>query len=65
MHTPVDVHHGRAHTVHQPRATGLTQAYSPHPERFVRHHPVPLPLPTAAWINRPPDDPNSTNATNN
>ena len=65
MHTPVDVHHGRAHTVHQQRATVLTQAYSAHPERFVRHHPVPLPLPTAAWINRPPDDPNSTNATNN
>ncbi len=65
MHTPVDVHYGRAHTVHQQRATVLTQAYSAHPERFVRHHPVPLPLPTAAWINRPPDDPNSTNATNN
>ena len=65
MHTPVDVHHRPAHTVHQQRATALTHAYCAHPERFVRHHPVPLPLPTAAWINRPPDDPNSTNATNN
>lgn len=65
MHTPVDVHHGRAVTVHQQRATVLTQAYTAHPERFVRQHPVPLPLPTAAWINRPPDDPNSTNAINN
>jgi len=65
MHTPVDVHHGHADTVHQQRATVLTQAYAAHPERFVRHHPVPLPLPTAAWINQPPDDPNSTNAINN
>jgi putative transposase len=65
MHTPVDVHHGRAGIVHQHRAAALTQAYAAHPERFVRHPPVPLSLPTTAWINKPPDNPNSTNTINN
>ncbi len=65
MHTPADVHHGHADTIHEQRATVLTHAYTQHPERFVRHHPVPLPLPTAAWINKPPHDPNSTNTINN
>ncbi len=67
MHTPADVHHGRADTIHEQRATVLTHAYTEHPERFVRRHPVPLALPTAAWINKPPDDPNtnSTNTINN
>ncbi|MFZ1911588.1 MAG: IS3 family transposase, partial [Propionicimonas sp.] len=58
MHTPTDVHHGHADTIHEHRATVLTHAYTQHPERFVRHHPVPLALPTAAWINKPPHDPN-------
>jgi len=61
MHTPVDVHHGHAHAVREQRATVLTQAYAAHPERFVRHHPVPHALPVAAWINKPPNDTNSTN----
>ena len=61
MHTPVHVHHGHAHAVHDQRAAVLTQAYAAHPERFVRHHPMPPALPTAAWINKPTDDPNSTN----
>ena len=61
MHTPADVHHGHAHAVREQRATVLTQAYTAHPERFVRHHPVPHALPVAAWINKPPDDTNSTN----
>ena len=65
MHTPADVHHGHAHAVREQRATVLTHAYTAHPERFVRHHPVPHALPTAAWINKPPHDPNSTNAINN
>ncbi|MGV1010721.1 MAG: IS3 family transposase [Dermatophilaceae bacterium] len=66
MHTPVDVHHGHASEVHHQRAAVLTAAYTAHPERFVRHPPVPLDLPTTAWINKPPDDdPNSTNTINN
>ena len=33
--------------------TVLATAYAAHPDRFVRHHPVPPPLPTAVWINPP------------
>lgn len=61
MHTPANVHHGHAQAVQAHRALVLTQAYAAHPERFVRQHPVPHALPTAAWINKPPEDPNSTN----
>jgi hypothetical protein len=32
----------------------LRAAYAAHPERFPRVVPVPPPLPTAAWINKPP-----------
>jgi len=53
MHTPFDVHHGNAATVHAARADVLAAAYNTHPERFVRKQPEPLPLPQAAWINQP------------
>lgn len=53
MHRPVDVHYGRATDVQDHRAKVLTGAYAAHPERFVRHPPVPLALPETAWINRP------------
>jgi putative transposase len=33
----------------------LTAAYTRNPERFVRKHPEPPELPTAAWINKPDD----------
>ena len=53
MHTPTDLHHGRAVEVQARRAHVLTDAYANHPERFVRQPPVPHRLPTAAWINKP------------
>ncbi len=53
MHTPTDLHHATAAEVQTRRAHVLTAAYVNHPERFVRRHPTPLALPTAAWINRP------------
>ncbi len=53
MNTPADVHHGRAESVRQARASVLATAFQATPERFVRKPPEPLPLPTAAWINRP------------
>lgn len=62
MHTPFDVHHGRALAVQEHRAQVLTGAYAAHPERFVRHPPVPLALPQTAWINKPPKE--TTNSTN-
>ena len=53
MHTPSDVHHGHAAAVQAHRGQVLTGAYAAHPERFVRHHPVPPAMPGPAWINRP------------
>jgi putative transposase len=52
--TPEAVHTGRAPDQHDARQQVLAAAYTAHPERFVRQHPVPPPLPTAAWINPPP-----------
>jgi putative transposase len=55
LHTPADVHYGRATAVRQARAEVLSAAYAVHPERFVRKPPEPPPLPSAAWINKPED----------
>jgi putative transposase len=60
FHTPADVHYGRAQLVRARRAEVLDAAYAAHPERFVRKPPVPPPLPTAAWINEPKEDPTTT-----
>ena len=51
--TPEAVHSGRAPDLHRTRCHVLAAAHDAHPERFVRQHPVPPPLPTAAWINPP------------
>ena len=55
-HHPIDLHYGHATTVRAARAHTLSTAYLRHPERFVRKHPEPPDLPTAAWINKP-DEP--------
>jgi hypothetical protein len=47
------IHYGRAELVQAARADVLTAAYQRHPERFVRKHPKPRPIPEAAWINHP------------
>ena len=52
--TPHDIHSGLAAGKWQQRAEVLRAAYAAHPERFPRGVPVPPPLPTAAWINKPP-----------
>ena len=51
--TPHDMHYGLAAAKWQQRAEVLRVAYATHPERFPRGVPVPPPLPTAAWINKP------------
>jgi putative transposase len=53
FHTPADVHFGRADVVQLERGRVLHEAYATHPERFVRHAPVPPTLPGLAWINKP------------
>jgi putative transposase len=51
--TPHDIHYGLAAAKWRRRAEILRVAYQAHPERFPRGVPVPPPLPTAAWINKP------------
>ena len=51
--TPETVHYERAAQFQTIRTAALTTAYAAHPERFVKGPPLPWPLPTAAWINRP------------
>jgi len=53
FHTPAAVHFGRADGIQIERTHVLQTAYAAHPERFVRHAPVPPPLPGPAWINQP------------
>lgn len=61
LHTPADVHHGRAEAVRAARRDVLGLAYAAHPERFVRKPPEPPKLPAAAWINKPTHtDPDNT-----
>ena len=55
MHTPADMHYGRAELIHEQRTRVLATAYLLHPERFVRKLPEPPALPTVAWINKPTD----------
>jgi putative transposase len=63
LHTPADVHHGRADAVRAARADVLDLAYAAHPERFVRQPPEPPKLPQAAWINKPPETEGTNDAT--
>ena len=54
---PHDMHYGLAHAKWDQRAAVLRAAHAAHPERFPRGVPLPPPLPTAAWINKPPTSP--------
>jgi putative transposase len=53
LHTPADVHYGRAEAIREQRGVVLLDAYAKHPERFVRKIPTPPVLPAVAWINQP------------
>ncbi len=64
MHTPFDVHYGHAAAVREARAATLSAAYATTPNRFVRKHPEPPPLPRTTWINAP-EQPNSTTSSKN
>lgn len=55
LHTPADVHYGRADTIREARGLVLDAAYQATPERFVRKPPEPPKLPDTAWINKPDD----------
>ena len=51
--TPASVHYGLATEQLELRQRVLDDAFSAHPERFVRKPPSVQPLPGAVWINRP------------
>ena len=56
LHTPADVHYGRAEAIREQRSVVLLDAYGKHPERFVRQIPAPPALPAVAWINKPEEE---------
>jgi putative transposase len=56
LHTPADVHYGRAEAIRDRRGVVLLDAYGEHPERFVRQIPTPPALPVVAWINKPEEE---------
>ena len=56
LHTPSDVHLGRADAVRAQRQLVLDAAYEAHPERFRRPPSAPR-IPEATWINRPEEAP--------
>jgi putative transposase len=56
LHTPADVHYGRAQAIREQRGVVLLDAYAKHPERFVRKIPTPPALPAVAWINKPEEE---------
>ena len=56
LHTPADVHYGRAAAVRAQRQLVLDAAYKAHPERFRRPPSAPR-VPEATWINRPEETP--------
>jgi putative transposase len=61
LHTPADVHFGRADTMRARRQAVLDAAYTAHPERF-RRRPCPPHIPDAIWINQPEQTPLATQA---
>ncbi len=56
LHTPADVHHGRADAIRAARQTVLDAAYTARPDRFSRPPCAPR-IPEAAWINEPEEQP--------
>ena len=53
LHTPENVHYGRAIVLNEARQRVLLTAYQNHPERFVNGPPRSPAIPTAVWINPP------------
>src|SRR5881296_250132 len=60
--TPYDVHYGLAEKRREHREAVLKEAFGKNPQRFVRGLPKPALLPTAAWINKPKDIPQTESA---
>ena len=54
--TPHSMHHGHADAMLATRQANLDAAFLVHPNRFKHKRPQPHALPTAAWINPPPQE---------
>jgi len=52
--TPEQVQFGLSQQIVKEREAVLRKAYQTYPDRFKQGMPKPLPLPEAAWINKPP-----------
>jgi putative transposase len=61
MHTPASAHDGSWALVEASRAATLRAAYRAHPERF-RRPPKPREMPARAWINKPAESLQNTQA---
>ena len=61
LHTPADVHYGRAQQIRAQRQLILDAAYRARPERFRRPPSAPR-IPEATWINPPEETPLATQA---
>ena len=61
LHTPADVHYGRAEQIRAHRQAVLDAAYTARPERFRRPPSAPR-IPEATWINPPEETPLATAA---
>lgn len=59
LHTPADVHYGRADEIRAQRQITLDAAYTARPERFRRPPSAPR-IPEATWINPPKETPLTT-----
>lgn len=53
LHTPENVHYGRANQIDEARRVVLLKAFAVNPQRFVNGIPKPPVLPEAVWINPP------------
>jgi len=51
--TPEQVHYGQAQEILEYRSKTLAAAFRKFPSRFKGKMPIPMPLPEAAWINKP------------
>ena len=65
MLTPQTVHYGKAGNVLNQRQKTLNQAFDLHPSRFKGKQPRPQPLPEAAWINKPLNNPSEVSNSEN
>ena len=58
--TPHSVHYGQAQAMREVRQATLNAAFNATPNRFKGIRPCLRPMPTAAWINPPPEQRTST-----